>query len=142
MSGLVNSVDLPAINVTQSSNLVSFLTDYLIDGSPAAVAEGTYNASLADVQAAFPSLTWGATTPTDENDGVAGQSPTGRGFHFDDSNAVLYRFSAADVNVEAVPEPSTYLLLMVAGVAMLSGAAPISFVLHSRRGAKTKRGHK
>lgn len=115
ISGTVNGVDLTTIPVMQSSDLSSFLSGYFINGSPSTVADGTYNASLKDVQSAFSTLSWMLPTPTTDADDVALQSPTGHGFHFDDSTAVLYRFNPADVNVAPVPEPSTWALLLMTG---------------------------
>lgn len=57
ISGVVNGVNMtdPSVSVLMSSNLAPFLTGY-----PFNVESGTYNASLTEVQAAFPNLTWGA----------------------------------------------------------------------------------
>jgi hypothetical protein len=119
ISGTVNGVDLTTINVLMSSDIGAYLTDFAAQSSGGTVENGTYNVSLLDVQAALSNLTWGSPTPTDPGvDGVAGQSPTGHGFHFDPSSAHLFQFSAADVNVSAIPEPSTCWLLMGAGAAM------------------------
>jgi hypothetical protein len=131
ISGTINGVDISSLytynpeldtnvwSVSQSSNLAPYLTGYLSDGfADSSVADGTYSANLSDVQTALVNLTWGDPTPTVPwVDGVAASSPTGQGFHFDPDNAVLYRFDATDVGVEPVPEPSTWLLLLVdAGV--------------------------
>lgn len=112
ISGLVNGVDMTAASVLMSSDVQSFLTGY----NNSAVAAGTFNANLADVQTAFSSLTWAAAT-TNTSDIVIGQAaPNGIGFQFDDSTAHLFAFSSADVGVQAVPEPSS------AGLALLGFA--------------------
>jgi hypothetical protein len=113
ISGTVNGVDLTTINVAMSSDLSGNLTGY----DPGTVADGSYDASLSDVQAIFPFLTFGGITPTTGDDTVADQSPTGHGFHFDPNTAHLFSFDASDVGVAPLPEPSTFdLLLAGAGV--------------------------
>lgn len=120
ISGTINDIDMTSINVSMSSDLSSYLTGYFTDGSPdSSVADGTYNASLSDVQTAFPNLTWSPTTPTDGSDDVAAQSPNGQGFHFDDSTAHLFSFSASDVGITPTPEPSTLALAGIGGVGAL-----------------------
>ena len=111
ISGTVNGVDLTTIDVSMSSDISPFLTGYDLD----AVAAGTYDASLSDVQTAFPGLTWGSPT-FNNTDGVITQSPTGQGFHFDDGTAHLFEFDATEVGVTPVPEPSSGLLLAGAGL--------------------------
>jgi hypothetical protein len=134
ISGTINAVDISSLytynpetdsnvwSVSQSSNLAPYLTGYLSDSiADSSVADGTYSANISDVQAALVNLTWGDPTPTFPwIDGVAAQSPTGQGFHFDPNNAVLYRFDATDVGVETVPEPSTWLLLLVGAGAVIA----------------------
>lgn len=110
ISGTVNGVNMTAASVTvkMSQNIRSFLTGY-DDG---AVAAGTYNVNLADVQSAFSTLVWGApdlnTTQT-----VIVAGGFGAGYRFDTSTAHMFSFSAADVQVvdNAVPEPAGLALL-------------------------------
>jgi hypothetical protein len=120
ISGTVNGVDITTIDVSMSSDLSPYLTDYqnqvsLSDGgSPAA---GTYNASLLDVQTAFPNLTWGSPTISYSDAVIQLASPNGAGFDFASDTAPLFSFSAADVGVQPTPEPS---LIMLAGLSGLS----------------------
>jgi hypothetical protein len=118
LSGTVNGVDLTTISVSMSSDIGPFLTGFATGG--ASVSDGTFNASLSDVQAALPSLTWGPPTLAN-GDTVVAQSPTGQGFHFDANTAHLFEFGAADVNASPAPEPSTFMLFMGAGVAIAFG---------------------
>jgi hypothetical protein len=110
ISGTVNGVDITTISVSMSSDISLYLGGYDLG----AVAAGTYDASLSDVQTALPNLTWGSPT-INNSDYVITQSPTGQGFHFDDSTAELFEFNAVDVGVTPTPEPSTGLLLAAAG---------------------------
>jgi hypothetical protein len=115
ISGEVNGVNMtdPTVAVQMSTDLSSSLTGY----SSVSVANGTYDALLADVQGALSGLTWGApaisTTQT-----VIVAAGFGSGFSFADSTAHLFSFEAEDVGV-AVPEPST-LALMAFGLAGLA----------------------
>jgi hypothetical protein len=113
ISGTVNGVDITTIDVSMSSDLSPYLTGYDLS----AVAAGTYSADLFDVQTALPNLTWGSPT-FNNSDYVITQSPTGQGFHFDDSTAELFEFNAVDVGVTPTPEPSTGSLLAVAVAAI------------------------
>jgi hypothetical protein len=125
ISGTINGVDLTTIPVLMSSDIGPFLTGFEAETNSSgggSVADGTFDASLVDVQAALTSLTWGAPTPTTGVDFVASQSPTGQGFHFDPNTAHLFQFSASDVNAESpTPEPSTLLMFIGAGVAFALG---------------------
>jgi hypothetical protein len=115
ISGTINDVDLTTISVSMSSDIGPFLTGYEAQSqNGGTVSLGTFDASLAYLQAALPALTWGAPTLAN-GDVVVSQSPTGKGFHFDPSTAHLFEFSATDVNVS--PEPSTFLLFIGAAVA-------------------------
>lgn len=121
VSGTVNNVDLTTIDVLMSSDVGPFLTGFEAQANGGTVADGTYNASLADVQAALPDLTWGSPTLAN-GDFVVSQSPTGRGFHFDPSTAHLFQFAASAVNVpNGAPEPSTWVLFLGGGVAIALG---------------------
>ncbi len=120
ISGTVNGVDLTNIAVRMSSDVGPFLTDF--ETRQSTVADGTFNVVLSEVQAAFPFLTFGGTTPTSEADDVAAQSPSGRGFHFDPSTAHLFEFSAAAVDATSTPEPSSYLLFLLGGSAVAFGS--------------------
>jgi hypothetical protein len=115
ISGTINGVDITTINVSMSSDLGPSMTDYEAQNNNGTVAEGTYDASLADVQTAFPNLTW-TTNLVVTYGGVAAQSPNGRGFGFPSSTAHLFAFDATAVGVTPTPEPSICLLLAVAGV--------------------------
>jgi hypothetical protein len=115
ISGTVNGVDMTSIPVQMSSDLSSQLTGYNLS----AVAAGTYNASLADVQAAFSGLTWGPPTSNTSDAVIQMAAPNGIGFDFASGTAHLFQFSALDVS--GVPEPSTWWLAMIAGGAILLG---------------------
>jgi hypothetical protein len=119
ISGTINGIDITSLgDVSMSSDLSSYLTGYLVsDGNggftPAlSVAYGTYDASLADVQTAFPGLTWGSPA-INYTDAVIQSSPNRVGFDFAPSTARLFSFDAGDVGVTAVPEPSTWALATV-----------------------------
>jgi hypothetical protein len=113
ISGTVNGVDITSIPVMMSSDLSSQLTGYDLD----LVAAGTYSASLADVQAAFSGLTWGAPTLNTTDGVIVMAAPNGIGYHFDPGTAHLFEFSATDVS--GVPEPSGWWLAMTAGGVIL-----------------------
>lgn len=138
ISGKINGVNLVAVNDNDysegwmSSDIAFFLTNY--SSQMGDVAEGTYVAQTADVQAALASVSWflpnivSGQTVIDAN---PHSYDSGRddqvGFSVSDSTAVLFRFSAESVGVPVtpVPEPSTY--------AMLAGVAALGFVAWSRR---------
>jgi hypothetical protein len=120
ISGTINGVDIATIPVQMSSALDDYLTDWAT--SSGAVADGSYNASLTDVQAAFPHLTWGDPTPTTEADDVSLMSPTGHGFHFDPNTAHLFAFGAEDVGVSTAPEPANALLVIAGSIAVAAGS--------------------
>jgi hypothetical protein len=120
ISGTVNGVDLTTINVSMSSDIGPYLTGYEDQANGGTVADGTFDASLSDVQLALPNLTWGSPT-VNSSDYVITQSPTGQGFDFPSSTAHLFEFNAVDVGVTPTPEPSTGLLLASAGVAIAIG---------------------
>ena len=141
ISGTVNGVDLPNIaGVLMSSDIAGSLTDYFDSksGTAPSVADGTYNASLADVQTVFSTLTWGDTVATTGADAVvelAAASPSLSGFHFDDLTAHLFKFSATSAGVpngpeiSAVPEiTSTFSLFgLIASGLMLRRRGRISY---------------
>ncbi len=110
ISGTVNGVNMTSasVSVLMSSDIQSFLTGY----SPSTtVTAGTFNVNLADVQAAFSQLTWGAPL-INTTDTVIVAGGFGTGFHFNDSTAHLFSFAAADVGVgQTVPEPASLALL-------------------------------
>jgi hypothetical protein len=119
ISGTINGIDMTSLSdVSMSSDLAPYLTGYLSEGfADPSVADGSYDASLADVQTALSNLTWGPTTPTDPGvDDVANDSPNGQGFHFDPDTAHLFSFDASDVGVTAIPEPSTLALSAMGGL--------------------------
>ena len=106
ISGLVNGVNMtdPSVSVSMSSDLSTSLAGY-----PSGVAAGTYNASLADVQAAFSGLTWGSPV-LNSSQTVIVAAGFGQRFTFATNTAHLFSFEAGDVGV-AVPEPSTIAIL-------------------------------
>lgn len=119
ISGLINGVDMASasVSVTMSSDIQSYL-----GYNTSTVSDGTFNVNLADVQAAFSSLTWGAPTTNTADTVIVAAAPNGIGFHFADSTAHLFAFSSRDVGVnpgpEAVPEPSSIALALL-GLASL-----------------------
>lgn len=115
ISGEVNGVNMTdsSVSVSMSSDLSSYLSGY--PGS--AVAAGTYNVSLSEVQSAFSSLTWGNPI-VNSTQTVIAAAGFGSGFIFGTNTAHLFSFDAGDVGV-AVPEPST-LVLMGFGLAGLA----------------------
>ena len=112
ISGLINGVDMTSasVSVTMSSDIQSYL-----GYNTSTVSNGTFNVNLADVQAAFSSLTWSAPTTNTTDTVIVAAAPNGIGFHFADSTAHLFAFSSTDVGVDpvpgAVPEPATLALL-------------------------------
>jgi hypothetical protein len=122
ISGTVNGVDITTISdILMSSDIGPYLTGYEAQSSGGTVADGTFDASLTDVQAAFSSLTWGPPTPNTSDAVIQLASPNGVGFDFPSQTAELFSFSTADVGVTSTPEPSTTGLLLVgAGMAMVA----------------------
>lgn len=121
LSGLLNGVDITALKVgpvwqvQMSSNLSGSLTNY--SSSYFQITNGSYSASLVDVQNAFSTLTWG-----DPNKTIGATVPsswvhpeTGAGFDFAQQTAHLFRFGAAEVGV--VPEPAS---VLVGGIGLLA----------------------
>ena len=122
ISGTVNDVDITTIgDISMSSDLGPYLTDFETQSDGGTVADGTFDASLTDVQAAFSSLTWSAPSPNTSDAVIQLASPNGVGFDFPSQTAELFSFSTADVGVTSTPEPSaTGLLLVGAGMAMVA----------------------
>lgn len=120
ISGLINGVDMTSasVSVTMSSDIQSYLGGYNLS----TVSNGTFNATLSDVQVAFSSLTWGAPTTNTTDEVIVAAAPNKIGFHFADSTAHLFAFSSRDVGVkpgpETVPEPSSIALALI-GLASL-----------------------
>ncbi len=127
ISGTVNGVDITTINVSMSSDLSPYLAGYDLG----AVAAGTYDASLSDVQTALPNLTWGSPT-FNNTDYVITQSPTGQGYDFASGTAPLFEFNATDVGVAPTPEPSTSLLLAGAGAVIAACRAGLALFRRQR----------
>jgi len=121
ISGLINGVDMTsaAVSTTMSSDLHSYL-----GYNTTTVSDGTFDASLAGVQSAFSSLTWGAPIVNTTDEVIVGAAPYGKGFHFDDSTAHLFAFTSRAVGVDpgpvGVPEPSS-IALALTGLASLMG---------------------
>jgi hypothetical protein len=125
ISGTLNNVDIASIPVQMSSDLSSQLSGY----NGGAVAAGTYDASLADVQAAFPSLTWGPPVVTTTDTVVVLAAPHQIGYHFDDGTAHLFTFTAEAVS--GVPEPATTWLC--------AGSIGLILLIRRLRGVRTTR---
>ena len=110
ISGTVNGVNMTSasVSVLMSQDIKSFLTGY----NDPAVANGSFNVNLADVQAAFSQVTWGAPD-LNKTQTVILAGGFGSGFRFDTSTAHLFSFNASDVGVvtNAVPEPASLALL-------------------------------
>ena len=110
ISGLVNGVNMtsPSVAVLMSQDIKSYLTGYNF----ATVTNGTYNATLTDVQTAFSNAIWGATV-LNTTDIVINAAGFGSGFSFGEKTAHLFGFNASDVGVgpQAVPEPGSLALL-------------------------------
>jgi hypothetical protein len=123
ISGTVNGVDLTSISVSMSSEISSYQTGYVSAvGYGSSLDNGTYTPSLADVQTALPNVTWGNPTLADTNiDTVVALSLNGKGYDFLTDTAHFFKFTAAAVNVTAVPEPATVSLLAGAGLAIALG---------------------
>lgn len=135
ISGAINGIDIAVnstydpesdsfnytfnpLNVQMSSDLGAYLENWGTQSLGGTVADGTYDAALADVQSAFPNLTWGSPD-VNNSDGVISQaSPNGYGFHFDESSAHLFAIDAGSLGVVVTPapEPSTFTLLAMAGM--------------------------
>lgn len=125
ISGIVNGVNMTdaSVSVQMSSDLSGFLTGYptfFYSNNP--VENASYSPSLAEVQAAFSSLTWGAPV-LNSSQTVIVAGGFGQGFVFGELQARLFAFEAQEVNV-SVPEPSILILL---------GFGLTGLALHSRR---------
>jgi len=119
ISGLVNGVNMTSLSVLMSSNLTSYLSGY----DALAVEAGTYNASLVDVQNAFSQVSWSdASLNLNTTQTVIQQAGFGSGFKFSTVNAHLFSFDAVDVDVEvsAVPEPSTLAIFALGMIGLAS----------------------
>lgn len=118
ISGLINGVDMTSASVKMSSDVQSFLIGYDLS----AVSNGTFNANLSDVQAAFSQLTWGAPVLNTTDEVIVAAAPNVIGFHFASDTAHLFEFSSTDVGVNptpgTVPEPSSIALALI-GLASL-----------------------
>ncbi|GGY78368.1 hypothetical protein GCM10011613_23760 [Cellvibrio zantedeschiae] len=103
ISGKVNGINIASIPVFMSGEVRPFLSGYDLG----TVTNGTYNASLVDVQAAFAQTTWGAAIPN-SNETVIVAAGFGSGYRFDNTTAHLFKFGATSVGVPttSVPEPA------------------------------------
>jgi hypothetical protein len=122
ISGTLNGVDITAITVSMSSDLGSYLNDYenqLAQSGGGTIGAGTYNVSLADVQTAFPQLTWGSPTINSSDAVIQMASPNGVGYDFASGTAHLFSFAATAVGVQPAPEPSTLALAAMGGLGLL-----------------------
>ena len=115
ISGKINNININTLSLTMSSDLRPFLSGY----NNTDVADGTYSAQLADVQTAFPTLSFSGVSPSSAHT-VPGAAGNGSGYIFADSTAVLLKVAASDLGLSAssVPEPGTW-----AAAALLVGAA-------------------
>ncbi|NQX02000.1 PEP-CTERM sorting domain-containing protein [bacterium] len=118
IGGRMNGVDITTINVSQSSSLSGYLTNYTTT-SVSVLDSGAFVATLQDVSTALQNLTWGSTTIIDYG---VGSNVTGSAFEYQVNSAPLFRFSAADigVTVPAVPEPGVTMLGLAAGLILVS----------------------
>jgi len=117
ISGLVNGVNMTSVSVSMSSNLTSFLSGY----NASAVAAGTYNANLADVQNAFSNVSWSnAASNINTTQTVIQAAGFGSGFAFSHLNAHLFSFDAVDVGVSPIPEPSTLAIFALGMIGLVS----------------------
>jgi len=116
ISGLINGVNMTSVSVSMSSNLTSYLSGY----NASAVAAGTYNASLTDVQNAFSNVSWSdAASNLNTTQTVIQRAGYGSGFAFSNLNAHLFSFDAVDVGVQ-VPEPSTLAIFALGIIGLAS----------------------
>ncbi len=113
ISGKINNVNINTLSLTMSDDLRSDLTGY----NNTDVINASYTPLLADVQTAFPNLTFSAATANDSGNVpvLTGFAP---GYGFGDGEAVLLKIAASDVNITPVPEPGTW-----AAMALLAGGA-------------------
>lgn len=143
ISGRINGVNLVAVHDADStegamsSNLASFLSGY--SSRLGEVSNGTYVATVEEVQTALSSLSWflpaivsGQTVINSNPHAFDAGRGYNVGFGVADSTAVLFRFSAESVGVPVtpVPEPSAY--------AALAGVAVLGFAAWRRRRATTQ----
>jgi len=120
ISGTINGVDMTSISVFMSSDLGPYLTGYEGQNQPGGTVEaGTYDANLADVQAAFAYLTWGAPSVSTEDAVIQMAAPNGVGFDFAPSTAHLFAFAATAVGVTPSPEPAALAFAGLGGLTLL-----------------------
>ena len=123
ISGKINGVNIVKIfqddpnSIVQSNPVETLLTGYDLG----AVSNGTYTPALSDVQAALPTASWsppaivsGPTVVNSNPEAYINGQPFG--FNVPSSQAVLFRFDAANVGVPTVPEPSTVAMFGFAAV--------------------------
>ena len=115
IGGLMNGVDITTLNVTKSVNIAPYLTGYTTtigtNGNFPTVENGTYSATLSDVQSALSDYSsnsfWSSASNNVSYYGV-GTFVTGRAYYMPTKNAILFKILGSDVMNPAIPEPSTY----------------------------------
>lgn len=128
LSGRVNGVNITsaAVGAVMSNNIN--VNNQLFGYNSTAVANGTYDVRLVDVQQILSSLTWSQPAIT-YNQVVVNESGFGSGFTFGSNSAHLFRFAASDVNVPVVDVAEPSMLAMM-------GLALLALVARNRRSVK------
>ena len=107
IGGTINGVNITTLNVLKSVNISPYLLNYDVNQ----VAAGTYSPALVDVQSALAAYSSEAFWSSAAGDIIySGVAPNffGSAFNIPSDSAVLFKISGADINMAAVPEPSTY----------------------------------
>lgn len=122
LSGQINGVNIAMLylqnsaDVQASSNVAPYLSNYNVGNN---VALSTYEVQLSEVQNALNELDWGAPT-INSSQTVIEQNPysDGLGFSFPTGNAVLFKFTAENLNI---PEPSAAVFMSALALAFVAG---------------------